>query len=521
MGTGEPQTRYEPPGRHESFWLATTPGTDYPSLAEGVSVDVAILGGGIVGITSALLLRHAGLTVAVVEADRVVKGVTGHTTAKVTSLHRLIYHHLVSSMGKERAQQYADANQAALEKIASLVREYSIDCDFARKPAYTYADTSESVEMVREEVTAAKSLGLPASFVDSVPLPFETYGAVCFSNQAQFHPNKYLQALMQMIPGDGSCIFERTRALDIREGEPCVVRTDKGSLRARDVIVATHYPFYDRPGHYYAKMHPSRSYALGVRIREEFPDGMFINAEGQSRSLRSTPGVGGEIVIAAGERHKTGQGENTRNHYRRLEEFVRSAYDVQSIEYYWSSQDNITVDHIPYIGHLAGNTPHLYVGTGFMKWGMTNGTAAAMILSDLILGRKSRPPSVFDPSRFTPLTSAKDFITQGINVAGELIGGKLSRPAGSIAELAAGEGRIFEIENRKVAAYRDGAGAIHALDPTCMHMGCIVSWNDAEQTWDCPCHGSRYTIEGEVVHGPTVQGLKRLKVERKGGEPER
>ncbi|MDN7023324.1 FAD-dependent oxidoreductase [Methanoculleus sp. FWC-SCC1] len=496
------------PGKHESLWMATTPETGYPPLPGDLQVDVAIIGGGIAGLTTALLLKEAGRSVAVIEAGRVAAGVTGHTTAKVTSLHRLIYRYLIDHFGNDGARMYADANQAAIEKIEALARRHGVSCDFFRRPAYTFAESDGSREKVMDEADAARSLGLPAAFVDDVPLPTETFGAVRFDGQAEFHPRKYLLGLAERIHGGGSYIFERTRALDVKEGEPCRVATENGSVTADDVVLATHYPFHDGPGFYYLRTYPSRSYVLGVQIDEAFPDGMFINAESPTHSLRTHSGEGGEFLLVTGAEHRTGQGGDTREHYRALDAYIRSVYTVRSVAYHWSTQDYISVDRVPYIGPVAPGHDHLFVATGFGKWGMTNGTAAGMILADLIQKRSSPWADVFAPSRFKPLTSAKEFVAHGIDVAEGLIGERLARPLSDVSALSPGRGGIVAIDGHKTAVYRDAAGRLYAVEPVCSHMGCIVSWNEAEKSWDCPCHGSRYDVDGNILHGPATERLK-------------
>ncbi|MDD3858347.1 MAG: FAD-binding oxidoreductase, partial [Methanoculleus sp.] len=267
------------PGKAESYWMATSPETGFPPLDGDGRVDVTVIGGGIAGITTAFLLKKAGLTVALIDAYRIVTGATGHTTAKVTVLHRLIYADLVDRLGSVKARQYAEANRAGIETVASLVREYDIPCSFERKPAYTYAESEESREKVMAEVDAARRLGLPAAFTEDVPLPGESHGAVVLEGQAQFHPRNYLLLLAGHLPGEGSYVFEMTRAVGIEErADGVAVKTDRGTLHSSHAVLATHYPIYDRPGAYYARMQPSRSYALGVRIDEPFPDGIFINA---------------------------------------------------------------------------------------------------------------------------------------------------------------------------------------------------------------------------------------------------
>jgi len=492
-------TDYILPGKAESYWMSTTPESNYPALSGDISVDVAIIGGGIVGITSAILLKQAGVSVAVIEADRIISGVTGYTTAKITSQHNLIYDKLVSNFGREQAKQYAESNEAAIDKIEYITRSWDIPCDFTRKPAYIYAGSEDSTQKIQDEVRAARSLGLPASFQETLPLPFETYGVIQFSHQAQFHPRKYLCALAREIPGDGCHIFEKTRALGVEGGGPVAVKTDKGTVRAENVIQATHYPIEDKPGELFKKLHQSMSYVLGVHIEEKFPDGMFINAEEPARSLRSQPLEGDELVLVVGDGHPTGHENPTHEHYRHLEEWTRSIYKVRSFDYHWSTQDVMSEDRIPLIGRLTPDSEHLYLATGFQKWGMTTGTAAAMILTDTILGKDNPWTEVYDPSRFGQLSQ--------------------SPAEEEISRIEPGNGTLIEKGEEKVAAYRDRQGALYTLNPACRHMGCIVSWNDAEKTWDCPCHGSRYNAKGEVIQSPAVYGLLGKKIRNEGRCP--
>ena len=434
----------------------------------------------------------------------------------MTSLHRLIYHKLISRFGGGQAKQYADANQAAIETIASFVREYDIPCNFVRRPAYTYAESEDSRDLVMAEADAARSLGIPATFVEEIGLPGRTYGAVRFVDQAQFHPLKYLQRLASFIPGDGSYIFEKTRALEVQDGGGrCAVRTEHGVVTSRAAVLATHYPFYDGPGFYYARMEPSRSYVLGIRTGEPFPDGIFINAEGPAHSWRSQPAEGGELVLVGGMEHRTGENVDTREHYRALEAYARSVYPAISVDYRWSAQDYITIDGVPYIGPLAAGHENVYIATGFRKWGMTNGTAAGMILADLIQDRANPWTEVFDPSRFREQPEFPDRVRKRLAAAGETIEVDAARFDREVAAIPPGEGKVVEAGGQKVAVVRDGGGGIRTLDPTCMHMGCTVAWNNAEETWDCPGHGSRYAAGGRVIGSPTVRDLKGKKVVRK------
>jgi len=495
--------------KRESIWLDTTPESTFPQLDRPRSVDVAVLGGGIVGISTALLLKRAGMTVAVVEADRVGAGVTGHTTAKLSSLHGLIYDRLSSSFGDDGARAYGEANQAGIEQVAQWVADEGIDCDFRRKPNYTYAGSPERLPDIEKEVAAAQRAGLPASYTEETDLPYAVAGAVRFDDQAEFHPRRFLLALAALIPGDGSHVFERTRATGVSDGRPSRVETTGAPLTAGAIVVATHFPFLDR-GLYFARIHPERSYALGVRVRGRTPQGMYISADQPTRSIRSHPLPDGEILIVGGEGHKTGQGGDTVERYRALERFAREHWDVESVEYQWASQDNEAVDHVPYIGKFAPLSRRLYVATGFQKWGLAQGVAAAMILEDAILGRDNPWADLYDPGRMKPLASAKDFVKENANVAGRLIGDRVTKRARrDAAELAPGEGDVADLGGEKVAAFRDEDGVLHAVSPVCTHLGCQVNWNSGDRSWDCPCHGSRFSPDGEILHGPAVRPLER------------
>jgi len=494
-----------------SFWLLTTPDTDYPGLEGEVEADVCVIGGGIVGLTAAALLKREGKTVAVVESKRIVRGATGYTTAKVTSGHGAIYGDLEDNFGASGARIYAESNEAAIARVAQFVEEDGIDCDFERKANYVFAESRDEVPQLKKEVEAAKRAGLDVTFTGETSLPFEVAGAVRLENQAQFHPRKYLLALAETIPGDGSHVFEQTIAEDVKG---TTVRTKDGSVRARDVIVATQLPFEDS-GLFFTKAHPHRSYAVAAPVdASAAPDGMFINAGVPTRSVRTIRDGERILVQVGGEGHKIGDEDDTTRRYRTLEEYLGEHWpQAGPVEYRWSTQDYMSVDRVPYIGQLRRTSEHVFTATGFSKWGMTGGTLAGMLLSDRILGRENSWAELYDAKRITPKASLKRFVAGNRAAAYHFVADRLRSDDADIESLGPGDGAIVRKGARKRAVYRDESGALHVLSPVCRHLYCHVVWNPAEQSWDCPCHGSRYSGDGQVIQGPTVKPLKRLELE--------
>jgi glycine/D-amino acid oxidase-like deaminating enzyme/nitrite reductase/ring-hydroxylating ferredoxin subunit len=473
-------------------------------------VDVAIIGGGIVGLTAATLLKKAGKTVAVIESRQVAAGVSGHTTAKVTALHQLIYADLIKQIGEQKAKLYAESNLAGVEQVATFVAEEQIDCDFSRQSSYTFAEPDSELDQIKDEVEAALKLGLPATFVTETSLPFAIAGAIKLENQAQFHVRKYLLHLAKNITGDGSHLFENTTVEKVDEGDSCYVVTNKGIVTAQDVIVATNLPILNQ-GLFFAKTYAARSYIVGAKIDlSNAPVGMYIGSGDSAHSIRTTPYQDGLLLLVGGEGHKVGTVTNTEECYQKLEAYARDRFGIDTFAYRWSNQDMVSFDKLPYIGNLTPFNKHIYVATGFSLWGMSKGTMSGMILSDLILGKDNPYTELYDSLRATPFVTVEsvkqeaDVVTRWI---GDRFKGLLSN---SFNEVAKGEGKLLTIDNEKVAAYRDEQGTVHAVSATCTHLACIVSWNNAEKSWDCACHGARFSCDGKVIQGPAVKDLEQV-----------
>jgi glycine/D-amino acid oxidase-like deaminating enzyme/nitrite reductase/ring-hydroxylating ferredoxin subunit len=491
-------------GTMNSLWMATADAADpRPPLDGTVDADVAVIGAGIAGLMTAVLLREAGFDVAVVEASRVGAGVTGHSTAKVTSQHGLKYARLARDRGEAAARTYAQANQAGLAEYLRLVDRHGIDCALTRAPAYVYATGHQQALEVELEAEAAQQAGLPAHLTTDTELPFPVRAAVRFDEQAHVHPRRLCLGLAQALVREGASVYESSRVVEVADGEPCVVRTDRGEVRARRVVVTTGLPILDRGAHF-ATTYPTRSYALAVTIDGPLPQGMYISADSPVRSLR--PALG-KYLIVGGEGHKAGQDPDEGRHYDNLEAWAREHFAVQEVAYRWSAHDYQPADGVPYIGRLHKGTERILVATGFQKWGFSTAGVAARILTDLVAERENAWAELFDASRL-PRSGATTVAGENANVARRFVLDRLAsfgKPAADA--LRPGQAAVLRAEGRPVAAYRDEDGRLHAVSARCTHLGCTVAFNEAEKTWDCPCHGSRFDVDGAVLHGPAVHDL--------------
>jgi glycine/D-amino acid oxidase-like deaminating enzyme/nitrite reductase/ring-hydroxylating ferredoxin subunit len=495
----------------EPYWRDHLTFPSFPKLEENIETDVAIVGGGITGITAAYLLTKQGISVALIDAGEILNGTTGHTTAKVTAQHGLIYDQLIKDFGEEKARLYYEANNEAIQFINQTASEHQIDCDLSTEDAYVYAGTDEYVSKIQDEMKAYEKLGIPGEYKESIPFSIPCKAAIVMKKQSQFHPLKYLTGLISPITKAGGKIYEHTSAKKIEDGDKPVIHTENDhKISCNVVITASHFPFNDEMGLYFARMYADRSYVLGVKAEEAYPGGMYLSADSPSRSLRHTIVNGEELLIIGGESHKTGQGISVMQHYEALHDFTEEHFTIKEIPYRWSAQDLITVDQLPYIGPATSNHPNVFIATGYAKWGMTNGTIAGKIISDLILKKANRYAELYSPSRFQGAQTVKNLIKDNADVAKHLIKGKFAIVNKKLEDLSNDEAAIVKVDGSKAGCYRDNSGQLHIVDSTCTHMGCEVEWNSGERTWDCPCHGSRYSISGEVLEGPAVDPLKKI-----------
>lgn len=502
------------PETSRAYWSDSSEVHSYDTLQQDLHTDVVIVGGGITGVTAAYLLSSEGVSVTLLEADRILGGTTGHTTAKVTAQHGLLYDELIQHFGNAKAKQYYESNLNALKFVESTGESLGIDCQLRKEDAYVYAVSEQSARQIEKEYDAYQTLGIPGKLVDTIPFAIEVQNAIVMEDQRQFNPLQFLSALLQHAAKAGVHIYEGTTAIKVEEdfnGQPTVITREGHRVTANKVLSCTHFPFFDLPGFYAARMYAERSYVLAGNMQNEYPGGMYISAEKNAvRSLRSVEINGEPMVLLGGEGHRTGQGKDTMEHYRALQVLGEDVLGMADIRYRWSAQDLFTLDKVPYIGELTQARPNVLVATGYKKWGMTTGIVAAHLLRDLVLNRENPYQELYTPSRFYADPSLKRFFSSNLNVVAHLVKGKLEAPLQDIDDLEPGEGRIITHDGERAGAYMDNDGNLFVVDTTCTHVGCEVTWNSGDKTWDCPCHGSRFSVEGDVIEGPAERPLRRI-----------
>jgi len=496
------------PNYTNSVWSDTAPAPSHPALEAELTVDVAIVGGGVTGLTAARLLERAGQRVAVLESRRIGKGETSKTTAHLTEVLDARYGKLISRFGEEGARLAARAQRAAIERIAAFVDEQGMACDFQRLPGFLYGEDAGDLALLREEAEAARRLGIEAALSGEVPLPFPVAGAVRFPDQAQLQPRAYLLALAEGL-GAGSRIFEQTHVVDVEDGEPCRVVTERGVVLAREVIVAAHVPVSNRV-FLHGKLAAYRTYVVGVEITAAEPAGLFWDTAEPYHYSRIHRIDGRSFLIVGGEDHKVGEVEDTTAPFHRLEDYVRQRFGVTvaPTDYRWSGQIVVSADGLPYIGRNSLSS-HVFVATGYGGNGMTQGTLAGMILADEVRGARSPFRELFDATRIKPLASALAFVRENVDYPKHLLADRLPQPGpAAVADIEPGEGRVVTLRGERLAVYRNANGHLSALHPVCTHLGCLVHWNTTEKSWDCPCHGSRFDPQGRILNGPAVSPLE-------------
>lgn len=475
----------------KSVWSESCKLRKRGALNKNINTDIVVIGAGISGILTAYMLKKNGKEVTVIDSGEIAGGNTKNTTAKITSQHDLIYNKLIEEFGEEQAKQYAKANELAIKEYKYIIEERKIDCDFEEMPAYIYS--LDETDFLVKEVEAAKRLGIDAEFVEESSLPFKINGAVKFNNQAQFNPLKFLDEISRDL-----IIYENTKALEIKED---LVVTSGGEIKANHIVIATHYPIMNAPGYYFMKMHQERSYVIALEDANII-NGMYIDVDKEGYSFRNYK----NLLLLGGIKQRTGDNEEGGS-YDSLRKTAKKLFPNAREKYFWSAQDCMTVDGIPYVGHYSSETPNIYVATGFNKWGMTSAMVSAMIISDMILEKENDFSEIFSPRRFDLSLSINNIANDLIETTKNFIAQKVSIPSSKIEHIKNGHGGIVEYNGDKVGVYKNKDGKEFFVSTKCAHLGCQLTWNADELTWDCPCHGSRFDYKGRRIDSPAIKNI--------------
>lgn len=493
----------------QALWSVQRAFKAYPTLAGDLEVDVAIIGAGITGLSAAYLLGRAGCKVAVLEDKQVGWGTTGSSTGNLYAPVDVHLAQIQAKHGDETLRALVDCRSQAIDFIAQLIATHAIDCAFTRAPWFLFTDMATVAPTIRRELEAAHAAGLAVSETVPADFPYPRVMALAqVAGQAQLDPLAYVRALAEALPQDQVRIYENTAVTGVQSGRPCRVQTNRGTVKAQQVIMATHTP----KGIYavQAMMECKREHAIAVRLKGALPPaGIYWHQQSdQHYSVRPQRDERGEYLLVLGEPMLVGQRESTQAHLARLETYARTHFEVEEVVYAWAAQNYRPADLLPYIG-TSFTENQVYIATGFAADGLVWGTAAAMIISELIQGRTHPAARFFDPKRFTPVASAPTVIKENLNVVGNLLRDYLSPSASqALDEVSPGEGRVITAQGEKLAVHRDEQGQLHVVSAICPHLRCVVHWNDSERTWDCPCHGSRFSPDGEVLEGPAYHGLQ-------------
>ena len=494
------------------FWIDSAPIQKFPKLQRDISVDVVVVGTGITGITTAYVLKQTGLTVALIERERVASIDTGHTTAHLTYITDVELRELARNFGEDHAQAAWDAGAAAIDEIERIVGEEKIECEYTRVPAYIHVcvggPSKKEAPLLKKEADLAAKLGFDAVYLESAP--YFNLPAVRFANQAKFHPRKYLRSLVKKIPGNGSYVFEKSAASEF-DAKQRRVKVNRNWISFDRVVMATNNPLVGLASITAATLFQTKlslytSYALGGRVPSgTLPEALFWDTRDPYDYLRIDRHRDFDYLIYGGEDHKTGQKKQTQRAYARLLGRLKKIIPEARVDHRWSGQVICTPDGLPYIGE---NAEHQFVATGYCGNGITFGTVAAMMARDWVTGRKNPWTDLFAVDRKKLKGATWNYVRENKDYPYYMIKARIARPeAESVREIKRGQGMVVGSRGKKRAVFRDRNGDLHQLSPVCTHLGCLVRWNAAESTWDCPCHGSRFKPTGEVIAGPAEEAL--------------
>jgi glycine/D-amino acid oxidase-like deaminating enzyme/nitrite reductase/ring-hydroxylating ferredoxin subunit len=507
-------------GNLSSLWQSTTERykpIEFKTLQK--QYDVVIVGGGITGVTTADLLLREGLTCLLLEARELCFGTTGGTTAHINTLLDVPYTELIGNFGLDNAQAVCDACRHGIDSIRSNIKELNTECGWEECKALLFAENENQTKELNDITQACRQVGLDPHVVNGITVPIPFTSAISVATQARFHPTRYVHAMARRFEEMGGIIVENCRVTRLNEDKKQVeVVTTKGSFIAKWVVLATHIPPTINILH--MRCAPYRSYAMAARIpQSQHFDDLVYDMQDPYHYYRMQTIDGERYLIAGGKDHKTGHEKNTVSCLRTLEAHIRKYFNVEAVVNTWSSQYYESADGLPYIGKLPGHSAHVLTATGFGGNGMVYSSIAARVLRNIVIGNEDGLVELFAPSRIKPIAGFKNFAAHNLDVVRTLVGRVFkSNEIDQFAAVAPGEGVVARIEDEKIAIFKDESGSLHTTNATCTHMGCAVTWNQAEKSWDCPCHGARYDVDGNVLNGPAVNDLEFINVEIVGIE---
>ncbi|WLV25898.1 FAD-dependent oxidoreductase [Aciduricibacillus chroicocephali] len=489
--------------RHESIWNGTVEQPSFKPLKEDIEADIVVAGGGIAGITTAFLLSQEGKNVVLLEARTLLSGTSGYTTAKLSAQHYLIYAKLIELYGENIAKLYYEANCNAISSIESWAEARGIDCDFLREDSYVFTKQQEMKSSLEKEAEAYKKLCIDGDVIEGSPAFSDAVASPVMRNQAMFHPGKWLKGLIHEMENAGVRIFENTSLEDVEKTDDKIVckTGTEHNITCSDLVIATHFPVYAENKFYVNNMSAESSVAMAFKTDKQLPTGMYITAEMPKWTMRNVK-VGEEsYILVGGESHPTGDGMSEEERYNRTALYAEEHLGLTKPAFRWSTRDYFSPDHIPLVGHLHEDTDHIYVLTGFSKWGLSNSTAGAQIIKDLIMGNDNPYIALYSPQREREEWTA----SSGENEAVKTYGANKT-----IENLKNNQAAVIKKDDKDIGVFKDENGELHYIDLSCTHMGCGVKWNDGDLTWDCPCHASRFSATGEVIGGPATEPLEKI-----------
>ena len=504
-----------------SYWIQSTKNLKLnEKITNNYETDVCIIGAGLAGLSTGYYLAKEGINVIILDKDNIGQKVSGNTTAKITLQHNLIYDYLIKSFGTDFAMKYFKSNKEAISNIKKIIDDENIECDFEYQDNYVYTTNQDDITKIHNEIKAINSLNnilnsnekdIFADFVTSCNLPFKMCGAIKVKDQAQFHPLKYMFGLSKAIKNKGGIIFTNSLVTDVKQKDGVYTTyTDKHFIKSKYIVIASHFPFKDFPGFYFSKMYQSTSYVLGIDTKSDLFDGMYISSDKPTFSYRTAKYKDKKILIMAGGDHKTGYApDNNQTGYNILEQEAKKYYPNCEILYKWNTRDCITIDKVPYIGDFSNLMPNMFVATGFNKWGITSSNVAANIIRDKILGIKNEYSKIYEATRFSPIKNAHEMKNITSQVLKSFVTNRIKIKEENLPAIKNDNGGIIKVNGASIGIYKDINGKVFAVNPTCTHLGCLLTWNNLDKTWDCPCHGSRFDYTGKNLYDPAFKDLER------------